>query len=317
MHRRWMLIPIVLACGLFVPAQALAAHTFQVKDVHGHVRGSFAYSPARDGVNVVCKVVDRTGVRAGTLIVVGVSDGFVSSAFHAPSASGTGGPTAWSSVGSLLYSGVPGENLTSRKVTIAKAVRAGGLWQIMKRKGKGYVKVGSVSSNGCPAEAALCAARLLLWPHDATLGVWKVKATVGTHGTMAVIWGEQNVNYAGVSTDTGTGATVWQKGDDGFNYVGLVGHEMTENGPVATMWCAWYGGSGDDTGYWAERVSNDLYNVVDPESGTVIWRVVRSATGPWHLQAQSSGTWETLETVPRSCPGGWVAGQLALVPLGD
>lgn len=304
MRRHWLCLSIVVALAvvLVAPSLAQAKDTYKIRNARGKVCGSVSTSNG-----MTWKVVNSHGARVGTLLS---GSGAYCQMTHTPAAWEDGLMHEYAD-GSLLYSN-SGES--SGAATIGKAVRANGCWLLKTRKGRRYVKVGSAPL-GCPDPMALCAARLLLWPHSLSLGTWPVKAAEGTY--LGTIWSVENAGWGGdFFTDTGMGATIWYQGKGPASYLGEVSHEMSEDGPVASEWVVW-DASWQDQHVIVARVSVDLFSVTNYFDGTTE-RLVRSATGPWSLQVLYQDQWIKVATIPRGCPGGWAAGAgMLLVSMVD
>jgi hypothetical protein len=215
----------------------------------------------------------------------------------------------------LLYHLVSGSSETA---VIGRAVRIHSGWLLTRRNGGRNQKVGFAPA-ACPSPVALGAARLLLWPRDDSLGVWRVRNASGA--SRLTIWGAQNIPYGSdFGAATGLGATFWNRssGTQRTSIFGQLSHQMTENGAAADEWVVW-GFPWHNQGV-VDRVSDDLFTVTDysVDPAFVTRRIVRSGSGPWRLQAPwGTPQWKTLATVPRSCPGAWAAGVAVWAAAGE
>jgi hypothetical protein len=298
----WLLVFIPVSLLLLAPGIAQAkTYTYKISNAKGKVCGSISSSD-----HVTWKVMGAHGALVGILREYAHPS---CSVYHAPS---TDGPESAFAYQNLLH---PSRQSPSPNAVIGKAVRSHGR-RLLKRRIAGRYKTLGSAPVGCPVYSALGAAWLLLWPHPgAPFGSWPVKTVSG--GYWGTIWSTTPATYGnpfGGATTTGPGATVWYQSGDTATYYGEVSHEMTELGPVSSLWVLFDSGWQEGP-FSISGSSKDLFIAVDLDSGAPVEQAVRGSSGPWRLQTFYEGIWSTQETVARGCPGAWAVGAGALLPL--
>ena len=152
MRRHWLqMVLLFLFVALLFPATVQAQKVFTVKDTHGRVRGTVAYSDLYGA-----RVKGRTGKLVG---VLSSSDSGSGHLYDVVKGKGNVPPQSnW--LGTVFRTRLyPPMNNTR---VVGRVVRSGGRWIIQKKVNGVYRRIGSVSTS-CRAGYALGAGRHLLW----------------------------------------------------------------------------------------------------------------------------------------------------------